>query len=235
MTNLKSLLFSACLTAFCVGCSQPAPVQQATENPAGPSGPRIYVTNEVSGDMTIIDATTYKVVATVPLGKRPRGIHASPDGKTIYVALSGSPIGGPDVDESTLPPPDKSADGIGVFDVAQNKVVRMIKAGSDPENFDVSKDGSKIYQRGFENVNNRFGQNCFACHQQAREEFDLICEEDHGCAPIPVTRPMFRALQKTDPRCKNQQPLTQEDKQALVDLAEVVKTLTPGTEPEKKR
>ena len=100
---------------------------------------------------------------------------------------------------------------------------------------DVSKDGSKIYQRGFENVNNRFGMNCFACHQQAREEFDLICEEDHGCAPIPITRPMFRALQKTDPRCKNPQPLNQEDKQALADLAEVVKTLTPSTEPEKKQ
>jgi hypothetical protein len=100
---------------------------------------------------------------------------------------------------------------------------------------DVSKDGSKIYQRGFENVNNRFGLNCFACHQQAREEFDLICEEDHGCAPIPVTRPMFRALQKTDPRCNIQQPLSQEDKQALTDLAEVVKTLKPGTEPEKKQ
>jgi hypothetical protein len=100
---------------------------------------------------------------------------------------------------------------------------------------DVSEDGSKVYQRGFENVNNRFGLNCFACHQQARAEFDLICEEDHGCAPIPVTRPMFRALQKTDPRCKNQQPLTQEDKQALTDLAEVVKTLQAGTEPEKKQ
>jgi hypothetical protein len=99
---------------------------------------------------------------------------------------------------------------------------------------DVSKDGSKIYQRGFENVNNRFGMNCFACHQQAREEFDLICEQDHGCAPIPLTRPMFRALQKTDPRCNNQQPLTQEDKQALADLAEVVKSLAPRTEPEKK-
>lgn len=100
---------------------------------------------------------------------------------------------------------------------------------------DVSKDGSTIYQRGFEKVNNRFGLNCFACHQQAREEFDLICEQDHGCAPIPVTRPMFRALQKTDPRCRNQQPLTQEDKQALADLAEVVKTLAPSAEPEKKQ
>jgi hypothetical protein len=99
----------------------------------------------------------------------------------------------------------------------------------------VTKDGSKIYQHGFENANNRFGMNCFACHQQAREEFDLICEEEHGCAPIPLTRPMFRALQKTDPRCKDLQPLTQEDKQALADLAEVVKTLVPSVEPEKKQ
>ena len=134
----------ACLLMFGAGCSRPQPSQQA-EPPAQASTFRIYVTNEVSGDMTIIDPATYTAVATVPLGKRPRGIHASPDGKTIYVALSGSPIAGPDVDESTLPPPDKTADGIGVFDVAQNKVVRVIKAGSDPENFDVSQDGTQLF------------------------------------------------------------------------------------------
>ncbi len=106
---------------------------------------RIYVTNENSGDLSVIDGTTLEVVATVPLGKRPRGIHASPDGNTIYVALSGSPIGGPGVDESKLPPPDKSADGIGVFDVRQNKLLRIIQSGSDPENFDLSKDGRYIF------------------------------------------------------------------------------------------
>src|SRR5919112_759607 len=100
---------------------------------------RIYVTNETSGDMSVVDSDTLEVTATVPLGKRPRGIHASPDRKTIYVALSGSPIAGPGVDESKLPPPDKSADGIGVFDVGQNKLVRTLKSGSDPENFDVSR------------------------------------------------------------------------------------------------
>jgi NAD(P)-dependent dehydrogenase (short-subunit alcohol dehydrogenase family) len=36
--------------------------------------------------MTIIDSATSNVIATVALGKRPRGIHASPDRKTIYVA-----------------------------------------------------------------------------------------------------------------------------------------------------
>src|SRR5580698_6004974 len=133
-----------CMLAVCVavcllpGCSRPVEKEK-------PSGYRIYITNEISGDLSVIDSTSMDVVSTVPLGKRPRGIHASPDGKTIYVALSGSPPAPPGVDESTLPPPDKDADGIGVFDVAQNKMVRMLKGGSDPENFDVSLDGKTIY------------------------------------------------------------------------------------------
>src|SRR5262249_36833947 len=50
-----------------------------------------FVTNEDSRDLTIVDATTFQVVATVPVGTRPRGVKVSPDGKTVYVALSGSP------------------------------------------------------------------------------------------------------------------------------------------------
>ena len=38
------------------------------------------MTNEASGDLSIIDAATQSVVATIPLGKRPRGLAASPDG-----------------------------------------------------------------------------------------------------------------------------------------------------------
>jgi YVTN family beta-propeller protein len=141
-----SLTLAASACAILVGCSPSKPSTQGAPAPVADSGgPRIYVTNEVSGDLSVIDSGTGNVLATVPLGKRPRGIHPSPDGKTLYVALSGSPIAGPDVDESTLPPPDKSADGIGVFDVAQNKLVKVIPGGSDPENFDVSKDGQFLY------------------------------------------------------------------------------------------
>lgn len=152
----KSLLLSLALVAagLTVSCStsEPKPATNAPKTAAAPSpaaawtsGYRVYVTNESSGDLTVIDGATQEVIATVPLGKRPRGIHASPDGKLLYVALSGSPQAPPGVDESTLPPPDKSADGIGVFDVEQNKVVRVLPGGSDPENFDISRDGSTIY------------------------------------------------------------------------------------------
>src|SRR5579871_3583808 len=59
------------------------------------AGYEIFVTNERSGDVTVISSEDFKVLATIPVGKRPRGIHASPDGKTVYVALSGTPIEGP--------------------------------------------------------------------------------------------------------------------------------------------
>jgi len=65
---------------------------------------------------------------------------------------------------------------------------------------DVSKDGTEIRKRGFAEVVNRFGGNCFGCHIQASPQWDLVCEMDHGCAPIPVTRAMSDALQRTDPR-----------------------------------
>src|SRR5579862_9369232 len=54
-------------------------------------GYQIYVSNERSADITVIDGTTFKPVGTYPIGKRPRGIHASLDGKTVYVAVSGTP------------------------------------------------------------------------------------------------------------------------------------------------
>ena len=87
---------------------------------------------------------------------------------------------------------------------------------------DVSKEGTQIRKRGFADVVNRFGGNCFGCHVAARPEWDLICEDTHGCAPIPLTRAMSGALQRTDPRCDNP-PLSAEDAAALKQLSESIK------------
>ena len=128
---MKKLVLSAVplLAALLASCA-----------PSGPSY-RVYISNEGSGDLTIIDPEKMVATATVPIGKRARGIHASADGKQIFLALSGSPFAPPGVDESTLPPPDKSADGIGIYDVAANKLLRKVPGGSDPEQFAVGKDG----------------------------------------------------------------------------------------------
>ncbi len=65
----------------------------------------------------------------------------------------------------------------------------------------VSDTGTRIGKRGFADVNNRFGKNCFGCHAPARENFDFICESGHGCEPIPIDHQMTGALQRSDPRC----------------------------------
>jgi YVTN family beta-propeller protein len=105
----------------------------------------VYVSNEASGDLSIIDARARHVIATVPLGKRPRGLKLSPDERTLYVALSGSPMAGPGVDESRLPPADKTADGIGVIDVASRRLLRILRGVSDPEQLAVSADGKQLF------------------------------------------------------------------------------------------
>jgi hypothetical protein len=76
-------------------------------------------------------------------------------------------------------------------------------ATGDWEFFELNVDaqGSKIGKRGFAEVNNRFGKNCFACHAPAREPWDFICESNHGCEPIPIDHKMTGALQRSDPRC----------------------------------
>jgi hypothetical protein len=83
---------------------------------------------------------------------------------------------------------------------------------------DVSKAGTKIRKRGTTDVVNQFGGNCFGCHVPAAARWDLVCETDHGCAPLPVTRAMIRALQRTDPRCDN--PSTSPEDAELVKQLE---------------
>src|SRR5436305_4863343 len=100
----------------------------------------VYVSNERSGDISVIDGATDAVVATLKAGKRPRGIHAAPDGKRLFVTLSGSPRMAPGLDENRAPA-DKTADGLGVIDPSEHKLIDRWHVGSDPEQFAISKDG----------------------------------------------------------------------------------------------
>ena len=99
---------------------------------------------------------------------------------------------------------------------------------------DTDKNGAKIVSRGTHDVNNFLGLNCFECHKAARAEFDLVCEQDHGCVPLPLTRAMFHAVQHTDPRCQPPEPLSAEDAAALKELGPAIEQLKNEAAANKK-
>jgi YVTN family beta-propeller protein len=119
-----------------LACSHPAPK---------PAGERFYVSDEHGNAVVAVDPVQGRIVQTFAVGRRPRGLLLSPDGSKLYVAVSGSPIGGPGVDESKLPPPDRAADGIAVVDLKSGKVERVLQAGDDPETFAMSADGRTLF------------------------------------------------------------------------------------------
>src|SRR4051812_34992492 len=104
----------------------------------------VYVTNERSGDLTIIDGESDAVLGTFPIGKRPRGIQTSRDGKRVFIALSGSPRMAPGVDVERAPA-DKTADGIGVFETTARRLVERWHLGSDPEQLAIDRDGKLAF------------------------------------------------------------------------------------------
>jgi YVTN family beta-propeller protein len=103
MTGCLVLLVLATITGHAAGASATV---------------RAFVTNEKSDDVTVIDDTTGTVLKTIPVGKRPRGVAASPDGRRIYVANSNS-------------------NTVMVLDARNLTVIQSAPAGEDPEGLTV--------------------------------------------------------------------------------------------------
>jgi YVTN family beta-propeller protein len=150
LTRYRPAVWCACVLAGALlgACNRSSQGQQApapaASTPAAVS-PRLYVSDETGASIVVIDPAKGEVVQRIAVGKRPRGVRLSRDGARLFVALSGSPIAGPGVDESKLPPADRAADGIGVVDLASGTVVRKYESGQDPEAFDISKDGALVF------------------------------------------------------------------------------------------
>ena len=42
--------------------------------------------------------------------------------------------------------------------------------------------------------------NCASCHSAADPQFDMVCEDDHGCDPLPFGDDVIVGVQQGDPR-----------------------------------
>jgi PQQ-dependent catabolism-associated beta-propeller protein len=95
-------------------------------------GPFAYVTNERDGTITVIDTKNDRVISTIKVGGRLRGIRLSPDRNRIWVAISY--------------PTNQSQgeDKIAELDPKGN-IIAKYDAGTDPENFAIDDKAKRLY------------------------------------------------------------------------------------------
>jgi PQQ-dependent catabolism-associated beta-propeller protein len=87
---------------------------------------KAYVSNEKSNTISVIDTTERKVIGTIKVGQRPRGIAITRDQKYVLVAVG---------DDDTIQ----------MIDTASNRVVDTLPSGPDPELFTDDPSGRLLY------------------------------------------------------------------------------------------
>jgi PQQ-dependent catabolism-associated beta-propeller protein len=86
----------------------------------------IYVSDEESSVIHVIDGKSLEVAARLPVGKRPRGMGLSKDGRLLYIAVSND-------------------NRIDVLDLASRRVVGHLPSGPDPELFALHPSGAQLF------------------------------------------------------------------------------------------
>jgi YVTN family beta-propeller protein len=84
---------------------------------------KLYISNEQSNTLTVVDVATNKVINTIVIGETPHGLAAAPSGELLYAGSEG--------------------DGsVRVIDTITDKVVKTYPFfGYEPNEFDISEDG----------------------------------------------------------------------------------------------
>jgi YVTN family beta-propeller protein len=90
-------------------------------------GSKVYITNQLSNTVSVIDSASNTVTATVSVGTIPFGVAVTPNGSKVYVTNNGN--------------------SVSVIDSATDTVIATIPSGGNsPLGVSVTPDGSKVYE-----------------------------------------------------------------------------------------
>lgn len=87
---------------------------------------KVYVGNQASNNVSIIDSATNEVIASVDVGAGPHGIAIIPDGKKFYVA-------------------NYDSNNVSVIDADTNTRIGIVDYIGNPWGIAVTPDESKVY------------------------------------------------------------------------------------------
>lgn len=96
------------------------------------TNPRVYVTNDTDGTVSVINSNTNAVITTITVGQFPRGAVVSPDGSRVYVSNF--------TDCCSVNP-----GSVSVIDTSSYTVIATIPVGNNPTGITITPDGSHVY------------------------------------------------------------------------------------------
>src|SRR5262245_52433106 len=86
----------------------------------------IFVSNEKTNNLIVLDPKTYQVVKDIKVSRRPRDMHFSADRSKLYVACGDDDV-------------------IDIVDVAKLEVIGKLSTGPSPETFAIDEKRRRLY------------------------------------------------------------------------------------------
>ncbi len=125
-------------------------VMLAAAGPALAATGKVYVADEGSNTVTVIDAASFEKIGNIPVGKGPHNVQVSPDGKWVWVTNNGEPgAPGEKMPVGKMSKNEHAAMGgagaVWAIDATTSKVVAKVPVGQHPAHVVVSGDGSTAY------------------------------------------------------------------------------------------
>src|SRR5262245_42062802 len=129
---------------------------------AAPDGKRLYVAENLTHKVAVVDLETQRVGAKITVGDYPYDCEVSGDGKRVYVSNWGSR-------------------SVAVIDAASNKVVNNIPDGDHPHDLELTRDGKTLY------VANANSNTVSVIDTAQMKEIEAISTALHPKSPIGST------------------------------------------------
>lgn len=111
---------------------------------------KVYVANEGADTVSVLDATTLKTLANVPVGKMPHNVQVSPDGQFAWVTNNGEPgaKAGAAGHQGMAHDTHQAAGAAGavwIIDTRTDEVAARVTVGKHPAHVVLTPDGRHAY------------------------------------------------------------------------------------------
>ena len=111
---------------------------------------KVYIADEGASTVSVMDATSFKKIGSIPVGQGPHNVQVSPDGKWVWVTNNGDPAKVAETMPAEKMPKAEhgamaGAGAVWVIDATTDAVVAKVPVGKHPAHVVVASDGRTAY------------------------------------------------------------------------------------------